>query len=132
MNTRTIAAEYRLQHWARIIQECKGSGLSIRAYCKNAGFHENRFFYWQKKLREATCEELANTNVNKASLTPICSGNRTPVIWAGISKQGLTAVSTPTNSNIRISRDGWTVTVEAGFDSDLLTEALRAVSRACC
>jgi hypothetical protein len=59
MNTRAIAEEYRLSHWAGIMQERKESGLSVRAFCKNAGFHENSYFYWRRKLREATCEELA-------------------------------------------------------------------------
>ena len=59
MNTREIAAEYRLSHWAQIMHERKESGLSIRAFCKNAGLHENVYYYWQRKLREASCEELA-------------------------------------------------------------------------
>ena len=58
MNTREIAAEYRLSHWAKIMQERSESGMSIREYCKTEGFHENVYFYWQRKLREAACDEL--------------------------------------------------------------------------
>jgi putative transposase len=35
------------------------SGLSIRAYCKQAGIHENNYYYWQKKLREAAVKTHA-------------------------------------------------------------------------
>jgi len=71
MNTNDIAAEYRLAHWAGIMREREESGLSIKQYCKNAGYHENRYFYWQKKLREAACEELANVQGNATGLIPV-------------------------------------------------------------
>ena len=58
MNTRAIAAEYRLAHWAGIMRERQESGLSIRAFCERAGFHENIYYYWQRKLREAACKNL--------------------------------------------------------------------------
>lgn len=63
MNTREMAEEYRLSHWAGIMRERKDSGLSIRAYCRQSGFHENVFYYWQKRLREAACEKLVGREV---------------------------------------------------------------------
>ena len=59
MNTREIAAEYRLSHWAQVMRERSESGLSIKAFCENAGFHENIYYYWQRKLRESACERVA-------------------------------------------------------------------------
>ena len=53
MNTREIAEEYRLSHWAGVVRERQESGLSIKAFCEKAGFHQNIYFYWQRKLREA-------------------------------------------------------------------------------
>ena len=64
MNTRYIAAEYRLAHWSQIMRDRSESGLSIKAFCKNTGIHENTYFYWQKKLRVAACEQLAKMQVN--------------------------------------------------------------------
>ena len=58
MDTREMAAEYRMSQWAQILRERKESGLSVRAYCKTAGIHENKYFYWQKKLREGACEDI--------------------------------------------------------------------------
>jgi putative transposase len=55
MNTRKIAADYRLAHWARVIHERAESGLSVKAFCESAGFRPNSYFYWQRKLREAAC-----------------------------------------------------------------------------
>ena len=60
INTRILAAEYRLTHWAEIMRERNASGLSIRSYCKSIGIHENVYYYWQKKLREVTSEQLSS------------------------------------------------------------------------
>jgi putative transposase len=58
MKTNKTAAEYRLSHWAGIMRDRQESGLSVRAYCKTAAYHENTYFYWQRKLREKACQEL--------------------------------------------------------------------------
>ncbi len=64
INTNELAAEYRLGHWAQIIQERIESGLSIRAYCVKMDIHENTYFYWQRKLRESVCTEIQVTAPN--------------------------------------------------------------------
>ena len=61
MDTRKIAASYRLTHWAGIPRERQASGMSIRAYCKTEGICENVYYYWQRKLLEAACQELQGT-----------------------------------------------------------------------
>ena len=58
MNMRHITAEFRLSHWAQIMQDRKESGLTIKAYCESRGHHENTYYYWQKKLRDAASGEL--------------------------------------------------------------------------
>lgn len=58
MNTKQIAKEYRLSHWAGILRERKESGLNIKAFCERVGFHPNIYFYWQRKLCEAVREKL--------------------------------------------------------------------------
>jgi hypothetical protein len=60
MNTREIAAEYRLSQWAVKLQERNASGLSIREYCRRSQMKESVYYYWQRKLREAACEELVH------------------------------------------------------------------------
>lgn len=71
MNTREIAEEYRLSHWEQVMRKRQESGLSIKAFCKKAGFHENVYYYWQRKLREAACEQMTELQLpaQKTSLT---------------------------------------------------------------
>ena len=66
MNTREIAVEYRLAHWAQIVRRRIESGLSIKAFCASEGFHENAYYYWQRKLREAACEQLTEIRTEHA------------------------------------------------------------------
>ena len=54
MNTREIAAGVPSEPLDRNHEERKASGLSIKAYCKSAGLQANVYFYWQRKLREAS------------------------------------------------------------------------------
>jgi transposase-like protein len=70
MNTRAIAEEYRLAHWAQVMQERQEKGLDIKTYCKITGIHQNTYYYWQRKLREAACNELNKTQSNTTSLQP--------------------------------------------------------------
>jgi putative transposase len=49
------------------MQERRNSGQSIKDFCQSAGISRNAYFYWQKKLREAACTELAETKVSKSA-----------------------------------------------------------------
>ena len=58
INTRQIAMELRLSHWEGIMRQRIDSGLSIKDFCETSGIHQNVYFYWQRKLREAACIEM--------------------------------------------------------------------------
>ena len=75
MKTREIAVEFRLGHWAQIMQDRAASGMSIRAYCKEKGIGTNVYHYWQRKLREAAAQQLAaTTEPEKEQQTLVPSG----------------------------------------------------------
>ena len=67
VDTRQIAEEYRLSHWAQVMQERIQSGLSITAFCKQIGIGGNTYFYWQRKLRTAACEMAMNRPEDSAA-----------------------------------------------------------------
>ena len=125
MNTREIAEEYRLSHWAGIMQERKESGLSVRAFCKNSGFHENNYFYWQRKLREATCEEMARIQDGP---------NAVPQGFMEVSLSARkTLPSTKSEDASQVSIETAGVRIAAGYEYpiDKLVTLLREVSRLC-
>ena len=125
MNTREIAEEYRLSHWAGILQERKESGLSVRAFCRNAGFHENNYFYWQRKLREATCEELARTQ-DKPGIVP--QGFMEVRLSA---RKSLSSIKDECTSQVSIETSGVRIAASSEYPIDKLVVLLREVSRVC-
>jgi hypothetical protein len=59
MDMRAVTTEVRMAHWMQIMQDRKASGESIRQYCENREIGRHAYFYWQKKLRECACNQLA-------------------------------------------------------------------------
>jgi hypothetical protein len=112
MNTRQVASEYRLAYWAKIMNDRKKSGLSVKAFCESAGYRESSYFYWQKKLRETTCQELI-----------IPQGHpKTPSGWLlyGSSDK-------PDKGTLRIEIKQCLVSVTGDSDMDLLSKVCRVL-----
>jgi putative transposase len=119
MNTRAIAAEYRLSHWAQIMQERISSGMSIKGYCKSAGICEQVYYYWQRKLREAACQELAAAE-KKSEKGLVPSG------WA-VCKTTETTATQALVVEIGIFR----ISVEADTAPELLAKTCRVLKSLC-
>lgn len=121
MNTREIATEFRLSHWAQIMQERAASGQSIRAYCMANGIGTNVYFYWQRKLREAAAEQLGDAQRGQLqALVP--SG------WAAISASE-EAVEQAGGLTLHVG--GVEIQVHQGFDEELLASVCRALTPQC-
>ena len=114
MKTRDIAAEYRLSHWAEIVQNRSQKGLSIRAYCAETGIHENTYFYWQRKLREAAGAQTAGLPAPNA-----------------LAPKGWTALSVRADSanphSLIVEAGGCRVHVQANTDTALLARVCQAL-----
>jgi transposase-like protein len=126
MNTRYIAEEYRLSHWAQIVQERKESGLSIRAYCESSGLHENTYYYWQKKLRDAVGDDLLKRHVDLASQTQHCF---TEVKLAG--RSALPPTERTQQGEISIEAAGIRITADSVYPIGNLATLLRMVVQPC-
>ena len=129
MNTREIASEYRLSHWARIVRERSESDLSVKEYCKSAGFHKNSFYYWQRKLRETACEHFAEiktgtcrTNLNAPSFTEIRLKGPTT---------GSALPETTQANQIIITLGELRITTDSTYPTGKLAELLRGLIQAC-
>jgi hypothetical protein len=126
MDTRDIAVEYRLSHWAKIVQDRSNSGLSIRAYCKDANIQESSYYYWLKRLRDAASEGISQLQCNVTGLAP-----------AGFAEVKLSAASgiapafTATQSHVCIEAAGVRITADNGYPIGNLATLLLEVARTC-
>jgi len=125
MNTREIAVEYRLAHWSQIMQGRKERGQSIRAYCEDMGLHENVYYYWQRKLREATYEQLSENKEEKPTLPAF-----TEVKLASHTPQQLDQVDSFCGE-IRIETADVRITTNSTFPMEALAVLLREMTRPC-
>lgn len=110
MNTRKVAAEYRLSQWVHVIQEQKCSGLNIKEFCQEKGLNRNAYFYWQRKIRKATCEGL----LKLGETTDIV-----PVGWMQLEKKQATGTT------LDIEIGGCHITVDEKTDPELLKKVCR-------
>jgi putative transposase len=115
MNTRDIAAEYRLAHWAQVMRDRTDKGLSIHAYCEEAGIHENTYFYWQRKLRETACTGIQASTAEVKAIVP--KG------WATVGISG----SAEKAQDLTVEVSGCRIIVSADTNPELLIQVCRAL-----
>lgn len=90
MDTVEVKHKYLLSKWAPIIQSCRTSGMTVKAWCQENNINEKQFFYWQRRVREeisSLSSELPATKPNttfvslKSSETKSCTENILDLIW---------------------------------------------------
>jgi putative transposase len=107
MDTQKVTADYRLSQWAQIIKARLESGQNVKVFCQAAGISKNAYFYWQRKLRNAACTELARTEE---------SMDNVPSRWMQLnSKQPQYAIE-----SVDIEINGCHIKVNAQTDTELL------------
>ena len=114
MDTQKFAAEYRMSQWAQVIQARVDSGQSIKDFCQAEGISRNAYFYWQKKLRESACTELAKKE------EPGCTS---PGGWVQLTSGPMQQAT----EALRIEINGCHITVTSDTDHSLLAKVCRTL-----
>jgi len=71
MDIKAVTQDVRLSNWADAVRRRNESGKTAREWCRENGIHEKKYYYWQKKLREAACEEILFTVAANESSLPV-------------------------------------------------------------
>jgi putative transposase len=121
MNTREIAAQFRLAHWAQIMQERVDCSQSIRAFCQAKGLSPNTYFYWQRKLRETAVNQMA------AASQPVPSQPQVPSGWARVSS----AQEAEPPRGLTLHIGAAKIEVRQGYDEALLASVIKTLSGLC-
>ena len=119
MNSKDLAQEVRLTEWCHRQRARRESGLTVRAWCCENGINEKTYYYWQKKLRQAACEQISEREACKSGLLPAPTG------WA----QVITEPAAKDSLVIEIGNAH--IQVTKSTDVDLLTTACRALMSLC-
>lgn len=83
------------QKYARLIEQQKASGLSVKRFCSNEGIAPSNFYYWQKKL-------LRSSKVQ--GFVPLVIKS-TPELQASKSEESLLEIAYPNGITLRIKQD---------------------------
>ncbi|MET0018030.1 hypothetical protein SDC9_69847 [bioreactor metagenome] len=116
MTSKEVTYQYRLAKWSELMKERTELGQSIRAYCAMKGFAENTYFYWQRRLRDAACKELAEQSSNTET-------GLVPTGWMQLSP----AENTPAEAPVTIEINGCRVAVTAETTPELLAKVCRTL-----
>ena len=50
MTSAKLKHRVKLQEWAARIQDCRSSGLSVRAWCRQEGINASTYYRWEREL----------------------------------------------------------------------------------
>lgn len=121
MNTREVKRQYRLQQWTTLIHECRNSGQTIATWCSENSIKISSYYYWLKKIREAACESLSQTNNEHHMIVPV---NIEP------ERKDITPAS-PTNNDcpytLRINIDNISIEVSNDASSTIIENTLKVL-----
>ena len=84
----TLNAAQRVQIWAERIAECRGSGLSVREWCRDKEISEKTYYYWQKKLYQqmvSTAEQVSFAEIPWEVQTGRCGEVTAKISMSGAS-----------------------------------------------
>ena len=71
-----MSRQERLENWTSRIMACRGSGMTVRAWCQENGLSEKTYYYWQRRLFQTLSEQQAGTAFAEIKTPrPVCSGN---------------------------------------------------------
>ena len=82
----TLNAAQRVQLWAERIAECRSSGKSVRAWCRENEISEKTYYYWQRRLYEqmvSTAERVDFAEIPRGVQIGQCSGVAAKISLSG-------------------------------------------------
>lgn len=114
MDVRQITHKYRIHQWKQIIQECRCSGKTVRAWCEEQEVNEKSFYYWQRKLREEAFTELSEPNTDSELV---------PKSWTRVELESVRSVE----ASLTIEAGGCKITANGKTDPELLLKVCRVL-----
>lgn len=90
-----------------LVAECRASGMTAKAWCEANGIEYRRYLYWATRLNKKELEK--------------------PQQWADVTL----AKDEQSTGEIRLCCGKWTICIETGFSSALLSDVLKVVNEVC-
>ena len=112
----------------RLVSECRASGKSAKAWCESKGISYSTYMGWAKPEKHEAQAKPETTAREQDQPEP-------SVTWAELdvtSDEPKEPDRRHSEYCISLSRGGWSISIEDGFDVELLAGVMRVVDRVCC
>ena len=84
-----------MDEWRQRITDCKNSGMSVKAWCRENGVATSFYYHYLRKIRESVLVENQLVSIEKPTISEgirIESAGITVTLPESVSKEQLTAV----------------------------------------
>jgi transposase-like protein len=122
---------HKEQFWRQMFARWTASGLSIAAFCEEAGLSQQSFYRWRRALRERTSragQQRRAQVVDAANETATATTGRSLPLFVPLAVETTTAAAI---LEVVIS-DGRVIRVPAGFDALTLAQVLAVLEGRLC
>ncbi len=119
-----ITHQVRVEHWAKIMNECINSGMSKTAWCRANGISEKQFFYWQRILCREPFESSRNSSL-PATVRPqqeLAPATQRAVSFAEIKLPSYSQITAPVfHPDLVIRKDSLILEISNSASDELLS-----------
>ena len=121
MSVQREVRNVQMQGWAHQIDDCEGSGLSVRDWCEENGVSPKTYYYHRKRVREEILEKIDSGSTNPMSqLVP--KQVEVPVFAAlPVQRRSKTAVTVQIGAHV--------ADIHNGADAETVEGVLRTLAR---
>ena len=106
------------QLWRGRVMECRNSGKTIAVWCKENGINIKTYYFWQKRVWDKETQTLVQGEPNQLPQTQA-------VQFAQVNL----GMESPSDADIVIRNNTWTVEIRNSASPGLLSTVLQAVIR---
>ena len=53
-----VKSQLKLEPWRKLIADCQSSGMTVKQWCAQNEISKDQYYYWLRKVREMTVENL--------------------------------------------------------------------------
>ncbi|MDD2495681.1 MAG: IS66 family insertion sequence element accessory protein TnpB [Tissierellia bacterium] len=117
MNMKKISHEMNLQKWTQIVEECRNSGKTVVKWCDENDINIKTYYYWQRKVLKAVCNELSIAN-NNVETSPAFA----EVILPGMRKSEVAITLNLNNISLQIHN---------GANESVISQTLKVLRNLC-
>ena len=121
-----ITHRVRAEEWKAIIEQCQArpEGQTAKQWLADNGISDKKYYYWLRKLRRQTYDELSQTK----EVPAVVPDKTTPVALAEIPAEVIMEPERYTAVTIRLKRS--TIEISNAVSDSLIVDLVKAVANA--